>query len=103
MAAQSPTQPVPESGPEFHLPMPGATSLPSQNTVNPLPLCVDLDGTLVKSDTLVDGVLVLARQHPPSLLAIPGWIAKGKAVLKQRVTERVSLNVERPVHSLHVP
>ena len=94
MAAQSPTQTAPESGPEFHTPTPGSTPLHTQDGVSTLPLCIDLDGTLVKSDTLVDGVLVLARQHPPSLLAIPGWIAKGKAAFKQRVTERVSLNVE---------
>jgi len=29
-----------------------------------VPLCVDLDGTLVKSDTLLDTVIVLARQRP---------------------------------------
>ena len=28
------------------------------------PLCVDLDGTLVKSDTFVDSLMVLARRHP---------------------------------------
>ena len=29
------------------------------------PLCVDLDGTLVKSDTLVDSLLLLARVMSP--------------------------------------
>ena len=58
-----------------------------------LPLCVDLDGTLVKSDTLVDSVLVLARQHPKALLRIPGWIAKGKARFKQHVTAAVTIDV----------
>jgi len=59
-----------------------------------LPLCVDLDGTLVKSDTLVDSVLVLARQHPKLLLQIPGWLSKGKASFKQHVTASVALDVE---------
>ena len=59
-----------------------------------LPLCVDLDGTLVKSDTLVDSVLVLARQHPKLLLQIPGWLNKGKASFKQHVTASVALDVE---------
>ena len=58
-----------------------------------VPLCVDLDGTLVKSDTLVDSVLVLARQHPRALLSIPGWLAKGKAAFKRHVTEAISLDV----------
>ncbi len=59
-----------------------------------VPLCVDLDGTLVKSDTLVDSVLALARQHPPALLRVPGWIAKGKAAFKQQVASAVTLDVE---------
>src|SRR6185369_2489211 len=42
-------------------------------------LCVDLDGTLVKSDTLVDSALVLARYHPALLLQIPSWLLQGKA------------------------
>ena len=59
-----------------------------------VPLCVDLDGTLVKSDTLVDSVLALARQQPAALVRIPGWIGEGKAAFKQHVTTAVSLDVE---------
>jgi 4-hydroxybenzoate polyprenyltransferase/phosphoserine phosphatase len=57
------------------------------------PLCVDLDGTLVKSDTLVDSLLVLARTHPSLLLALPGNLMSGKAALKAFVTSQVSLDV----------
>ena len=57
-------------------------------------LCVDLDGTLVKSDTLVDSVLYLARHRPAELLRIPGWLAQGKAAFKQHVTAAVTLDVE---------
>jgi len=59
-----------------------------------VPLCVDLDGTLVKSDTLVDTVLAIARQKPRELLRIPGWIAEGKASFKQHLTSTVELDVE---------
>ena len=59
-----------------------------------VPLCVDLDGTLVKSDTLVDSVLAIARQHPAALLKIPGWIGEGKASFKRHVTAAVTLDVE---------
>ncbi len=58
------------------------------------PLCVDLDGTLVKSDTLVDTVLALARQHPGQLVHIPGWISEGKAAFKRHLTHNVTLDVE---------
>ena len=61
--------------------------------LNPLPLCVDLDGTLVKSDTLVDSVFALARQNPRALMQIPGWLAQGKAAFKQQVTRAVTLDV----------
>jgi 4-hydroxybenzoate polyprenyltransferase/phosphoserine phosphatase len=57
-------------------------------------LCVDLDGTLVKSDTLIDTVLAVARQHPRALTQIPGWIAQGKAAFKRHLTETVQLDVE---------
>jgi 4-hydroxybenzoate polyprenyltransferase/phosphoserine phosphatase len=57
-------------------------------------LCVDLDGTLVKSDTLVDTVLVVARQRPLELLHVPGWIAQGKAAFKRHLTATVQLDVE---------
>ncbi len=59
-----------------------------------VPLCVDLDGTLVKSDTLLDSVLVLARQNPAALLRIPGWLQGGKARFKQEVTAAVTLDVQ---------
>ncbi|MCU1226315.1 MAG: UbiA prenyltransferase [Edaphobacter sp.] len=56
-------------------------------------LCVDLDGTLVKSDTLVDSTLALARHHPAALLKLPGWLAQGKAALKRHIAGAVQLDV----------
>jgi 4-hydroxybenzoate polyprenyltransferase/phosphoserine phosphatase len=55
-------------------------------------LCVDLDGTLVKSDTLVDSLLLLARTHPLRVLRVPLWLKGGKAALKARVCSQVQLN-----------
>jgi 4-hydroxybenzoate polyprenyltransferase/phosphoserine phosphatase len=57
-------------------------------------LCVDLDGTLVKSDTLLDTVLVVARQKPMELRHIPGWISQGRAAFKGHLTKLVTLDVE---------
>ena len=57
------------------------------------PLCVDLDGTLIKSDTLVDSLMLLVRAEPLTALKVPFWITKGKAALKERVTSIVSLDV----------
>jgi len=58
-----------------------------------VPLCVDLDGTLAKSDTLVDSLLVLARTRPQLLLMLPGKVLHGKAAFKAFVTESISLDV----------
>jgi 4-hydroxybenzoate polyprenyltransferase len=57
------------------------------------PLCVDLDGTLVKSDTLVDSLLVLLRTRPLKVLRLPGMVLKGKAAFKAFVTSSVTLDV----------
>jgi 4-hydroxybenzoate polyprenyltransferase len=64
------------------------------NGTGDVPLCVDLDGTLVKSDTLVDAVLLLARQQPASPLHWPRWVSKGKASFKREITGRVQIDVE---------
>ena len=56
------------------------------------PQCVDLDGTLVKSDTLVDSLLALLRTDPAMVLKLPRRLFRGKAAFKAWVTESVSLD-----------
>ncbi len=57
------------------------------------PLCVDLDGTLVKSDTLIDSLLVLVRTRPLLALRLPAQALRGKAAFKAYVTGHVLLDV----------
>lgn len=57
------------------------------------PLCVDLDGTLVKSDSLIDSLLALLRTHPLLAFKLPGHLLHGKAAFKAAVTGSVSLDV----------
>jgi 4-hydroxybenzoate polyprenyltransferase/phosphoserine phosphatase len=57
------------------------------------PLCVDLDGTLVKSDTLIDSLLVVARTRPALLFALPAEMLRGKAAFKAFITSHVNLDV----------
>jgi 4-hydroxybenzoate polyprenyltransferase/phosphoserine phosphatase len=52
-----------------------------------IPLAVDLDGTLVRSDTLHESALRALREHPFALLQLPFWLLQGKAVVKQRLAE----------------
>jgi len=56
------------------------------------PLVVDLDGTLVETDLLIESLATLLRQQPRALFALPGWLLKGRAHLKQEVARRVQLD-----------
>jgi 4-hydroxybenzoate polyprenyltransferase len=55
-------------------------------------ICVDLDGTLVRTDTLVEGLLRLLRD-PRNWAGLPGWLLRGRAALKRQVTARAALDV----------
>jgi 4-hydroxybenzoate polyprenyltransferase/phosphoserine phosphatase len=56
------------------------------------PLVVDLDGTLIKTDLLVESVCRLLRQKPLALLAMPFWLLKGRARLKREIAGQVQLD-----------
>lgn len=56
--------------------------------VKHVPLCVDLDGTLIATDTLWEGLAVLLLKRPYLLFHVILWVLKGKAYLKQQVAER---------------
>ena len=57
------------------------------------PLVVDLDGTLVKTNLLLECLLVLLKRKPQYIFVLPAWLLNGKAYFKQQVTRRVSLDV----------
>jgi 4-hydroxybenzoate polyprenyltransferase len=57
-----------------------------------LPMAVDLDGTLIKTDLLHESLLALARTHPLMLFLVPFWLLKGKAWLKDQIARRTSID-----------
>lgn len=57
-----------------------------------LPMAVDLDGTLIKTDLLHESLLALARSNPLLLLLVPFWLLKGKAWLKHQIARRTSID-----------
>lgn len=57
-----------------------------------VPLCVDLDGTLIRSDLLVESALALLSRSPWSMFAMLGWLLRGKAQLKREIASRVTLD-----------
>jgi len=97
------------SGPRPQLPnnlrlgVPGATAedqlVLAKQPANELPLCVDLDGTLVRTDTLLESILTLLREKPIYLFMLPLWLVRGKAWFKHQIAKRVALDVESlPYH-----
>lgn len=64
-----------------------------------VPLAVDLDGTLIRTDLLMESLVALLRHRPWVLLLAPFWWAHGRARLKQELGRRVTVNpAQLPVH-----
>ncbi len=57
-----------------------------------IPLAVDLDGTLLCNDSLLECLCVLLRRHPVALFQLPFWLLRGRAYLKQRMAARAELD-----------
>ena len=60
---------------------------------NEVPLCVDLDGTLIRSDLLVESALGLARNNPFNILRCGVWLLRGKAAMKREIAARSEIDV----------
>ncbi len=68
---------------------------PVGNEAGPIPLFVDLDGTLVKSDLFIENMMALLRLRPWYLMVIPFWMIGGIARLKMKIAKRVRLPVDK--------
>ncbi|NJO15777.1 MAG: UbiA family prenyltransferase [Thioploca sp.] len=58
-----------------------------------VPLCVDLDGTLVATDTLWESILLLLKKNILQLLVLPWWVIQGRAIFKHKIAQQVTLEV----------
>lgn len=56
-------------------------------------LCVDLDGTLLRSDILYESLLALLSRNPLYVFLLPFWFLRGKAALKHEIALRTELDV----------
>jgi phosphoserine phosphatase len=52
-----------------------------------IPLCVDLDGTLIQTDVLWEGIKFLLRYKPLKLLSLLALLRNGRAPFKQAVSK----------------
>ena len=65
-----------------------ATSEPS------LPLVLDLDHSLIRCDILHEAALAYLRRKPLGIFSLARWLMQGRAVLKRKLAERVTLDIE---------
>lgn len=56
------------------------------------PLFVDLDGTLIYTDLLLEVSLKFLKQNPLNIFLLIGWLTKGKANLKHKLAEHMEIN-----------
>jgi 4-hydroxybenzoate polyprenyltransferase len=56
------------------------------------PLCIDLDGTLLKTDTLWETAIAHFKAHPLKSMLLPIWLSHGKARLKEKLAAAVNLD-----------
>ncbi|MEI7051331.1 UbiA family prenyltransferase [Pseudomonas sp. B21-051] len=57
------------------------------------PLVVDLDGTLLRSDLLLETGMAFVRHRPLKALRLFKWLVKGKATLKANLARAVDIDV----------
>ena len=64
------------------------------NCDSSLPLFVDLDGTLIKSDMTLESALLLIKRNFLYLLLIPFWFLRGRPYLKQQLAQRTNVPLD---------
>ncbi|MEM9315476.1 MAG: haloacid dehalogenase-like hydrolase, partial [Pseudomonadota bacterium] len=68
------------------------SSAPGSPRSGEIPLVVDLDGTLIQSDLLVESVFALLKKNILYLFLLPLWLLRGKASLKREIAHRVAID-----------
>jgi len=61
--------------------------------LSPIPFVVDLDGTLIRTDLLLESGFAFIRSQPLRLFAPVAWLTEGKAHLKAQLAELTPLDV----------
>lgn len=66
--------------------------MPPSPAERPVPLIVDLDGTLIKKDLVWVSLGRWLRENPAGIFAVLFWWMRGRAFLKQQLARRVKLD-----------
>jgi len=51
---------------------------PTAQTIPTAPLCTDLDGTLIRSDLLLESLMLLIKRNPLYVFLIPVWLFRAR-------------------------
>ena len=57
-----------------------------------VPLCIDMDGTLIKTNTMFESIAALARIRPAVLLLWPFWLLRGCAAVWRKIGPQTPLD-----------
>lgn len=68
------------------------TTMDARSDKKTIPLAVDLDGTLIATDLLWEGLFLMLRKNPLLLFMVPVWALQGPARLKQAIAARVDID-----------
>lgn len=71
---------------------PGKLPIVTSETPTATALCIDLDGTLIHTDLLMESALALLHRNPLYAFAMVAWLLRGRAVLKREIARRVEID-----------
>lgn len=58
-----------------------------------MPIAVDLDGTLIRTDLLMESTLRLLKKNPLYIFLLPYWLLTSKAHLKSEIAARTEIDI----------
>jgi 4-hydroxybenzoate polyprenyltransferase/phosphoserine phosphatase len=67
-------------------------------SVSEPPLFIDLDGTLIKTDLLLESALVLIKTQPRTIVLMLLWLLRGRAHLKAEIARRADVPADTLVY-----
>jgi 4-hydroxybenzoate polyprenyltransferase/phosphoserine phosphatase len=72
----------------------GQDSCGNRQDSNYVPLCVDLDGTLIKTDTLLEILVRAIRMSLLTIFRVPFWLFQGRANLKSKLASYAGIDAQ---------
>jgi 4-hydroxybenzoate polyprenyltransferase/phosphoserine phosphatase len=63
-------------------------------TIDSSVLCVDLDGTLLRTDTLHECLFKVLKSQPQTIFLMPFWLVRGRAYFKQALTKKLTESLD---------